>query len=60
MRLDMRRRDMFALAATGLVLPGCGPAQPALQGGFDGAAFERGHLLRENPRRWPTDRKSVV
>ena len=50
----LHRRDWLALmGGAGLGLAGCSPAAPALQGGFEGAAFERGHLLRENPRRWP-------
>src|SRR5450830_623396 len=50
----LHRRDWLALmGGAGLGLAGCSPAAPALQGGFDGAAFERGHLLRDNPRRWP-------
>ena len=40
----MRRRDF--LAASSLPLAGCRPAQPMLEGGFDGVDQVRGHRMR--------------
>ncbi|MDD0839505.1 FAD-dependent oxidoreductase [Curvibacter sp. HBC61] len=52
----MKRRDWLSASTAGalsLGLAGClRPAAP-LDGGFEGASFERGHLLREKPQRWP-------
>ncbi|MDD0811027.1 FAD-dependent oxidoreductase [Curvibacter sp. RS43] len=50
----MKRRDWLAsTAASALGLAGCSRTMPVLEGGFEDASFERGHLLHENPRRWP-------
>lgn len=49
----MKRRDWLAAAAGLPWLSSCAPAASALPGGFQGMAFERGHLLRDPAQHWP-------
>jgi monoamine oxidase len=49
----MKRRSFLAASSLPLALIGC-DKPPAIEGGFIGAAFERGHLLRQlQPQRTP-------
>ena len=49
----MKRRDFLGAAALPWALAGCSPAAP-ITGGFVGASFERGHLLKAKSGNLPS------